>query len=87
MNYAPNINTEQAKNRSGRISKKREVFQFGPFRFSAETSELLGSGKKIPLKVQSAKVLGILLKNHGKLVTREQLIREIWPVQGSHRIK
>lgn len=79
MNYAPNINSEKAGARSGRISKRREVYQFGSFRYSAETSELLKNGKKIPLKVQSAKVLGILLENHGKLVTREQLIRRIWP--------
>ncbi|MEE8294828.1 MAG: tetratricopeptide repeat protein [Sphingomonadales bacterium] len=79
MNYAPNINSEKTRTRSDRISKKPEVFQFGPFRFSTETSELLKSGKKIPLKVQSAKVLGILIKNHGKLVTRNQLIRDIWP--------
>lgn len=79
MNYAPNIDPEKAGKPSGRISKPRGVYQFGPFRFSRETSELLKNGKKIPLKVQSAKVLGILLENHGKLVTREKLIREIWP--------
>jgi DNA-binding winged helix-turn-helix (wHTH) protein/tetratricopeptide (TPR) repeat protein len=79
MNYAPNINSGKTGRSSGRISKPRGIYQFGPFRFSKESAELLKNGKKIPLKVQSAKVLGILLENHRKLVTREQLIREIWP--------
>lgn len=79
MHYAPNINHQKAGKPSGRISKPRGVYQFGPFRFSKESSELLKNSKKIPLKVQSAKVLGILLKYHGRLVTRDQLIREIWP--------
>lgn len=43
------------------------------------SSELLKNGRKVALKVQSAKVLGILLENRGKLVTRDQLIRRIWP--------
>ncbi|MHA1543640.1 MAG: tetratricopeptide repeat protein [Alphaproteobacteria bacterium] len=79
MNYAPNINSGKTRKPSGRISRPRGIYQFGPFRFSKESAELLRNGKKIPLKVQSAKVLGILLENHGKLVTREQLIRQIWP--------
>lgn len=74
MNYEREI-----KNQAGPGSGKAPVFKFGRFRFFTETAELFRGRKKIPLKVQSARVLAILLENSGRLVTRNKLVGEIWP--------
>nr|WP_282957642.1 winged helix-turn-helix domain-containing protein [Silicimonas algicola] len=36
-------------------------------------------GTKVPLRPQTARVLCLLAQNRGKLVTKESLMREVWP--------
>jgi len=55
-----------------------DCFAFEAFRFYPGTFELFKNSKKIPLKVQSAKVLNMLVQKKGELVTREEIIHEIW---------
>ena len=56
----------------------------GPLRFSAfevdvRAGELRKHGIRVKLQDQPFRVLQILLENHGQVVTREELQRQIWP--------
>jgi len=53
--------------------------RFGVFEVDLHTGELRKNGVKIKLQDQPFRVLIILLRNAGDVVTREQLRRELWP--------
>ncbi len=59
--------------------KTPDVFRFGPFELSVETGELRNHGRRVGVGGQPIKVLTLLVKTPGKLVTREELQRQIWP--------
>jgi len=52
---------------------------FGPFELSTESSELRKHGQRLKLSGQAIDVLLMLASNAGKLVTREELQRKLWP--------
>src|SRR5678815_3974194 len=52
---------------------------FGPFELSTESSELRKHGQRLKLSGQAIDVLLLLVSNAGKLVTREELQRKLWP--------
>ena len=41
------------------------MFQFGVFRFDSEMLELTMNGRRIPLQLQPARLLGLLLSSAG----------------------
>jgi DNA-binding winged helix-turn-helix (wHTH) protein/TolB-like protein len=51
---------------------------FGEFRFDPKRLSLSIATKTLPLKRQSAKVLALLLKVPGQLVTREEIRNHVW---------
>ncbi len=51
---------------------------FKEFDFDCSTRELKKGGQKVRLEPQPAKVLTVLLRNAGEIVTRQELIREVW---------
>ena len=53
--------------------------RFGIFELDSESGELLKQGLKVRLQEQPFQVLRILLEHAGKVVTREELQRRIWP--------
>jgi Tol biopolymer transport system component/DNA-binding winged helix-turn-helix (wHTH) protein len=53
--------------------------RFGPFELSTESSELRKHGQRLKLSGQAIDVLLMLASNAGKLVTREELQRKLWP--------
>jgi TolB-like protein/DNA-binding winged helix-turn-helix (wHTH) protein len=53
--------------------------RFGIFDLDSESGELLKQGLKVRLQEQPFQVLRILLEHPGKVVTREELLRRIWP--------
>ena len=53
--------------------------RFGIFELDSESGELLKQGLKVRLQEQPFQVLRILLEHPGKVVTREELQRRIWP--------
>ncbi len=55
-----------------------QVRRFGSFQFHAETGELFRSGIKIELQNQPARVLELLTRRPGELVTRDELRETIW---------
>jgi len=55
------------------------VRHFGVFQFNPRTGELHKQGIKIRLEGQPAAILAILLEHPGEMVTREELVRKLWP--------
>jgi len=55
------------------------VYAFGPFILSERERELTSNGHPLRLKRRDFDVLLILLKNRSKLVTKSQLLDEVWP--------
>jgi DNA-binding winged helix-turn-helix (wHTH) protein/Tfp pilus assembly protein PilF len=51
---------------------------FGPFRLDLITGELQRSGIALKLQPQPAKLLVLLVKHAGQLVTRDQIRRAVW---------
>ena len=55
------------------------IVRFGAFEVDLRTGELRKNGLKIKLQDQPFRVLIILLRHTGDVVTREELRRELWP--------
>src|SRR5438034_10104820 len=55
------------------------VVRFGVFQVDLRAGELRKNGSKLKLAGQPFQVLAILLERPGKLVTREELQKRLWP--------
>ncbi len=55
------------------------LIRVGTFELNTRTGELSGEGRKVQLTVQPLKVLLALLERPGELVTREEIVRRVWP--------
>ena len=55
------------------------VIAFGVFSVDLRSGELWKSGVKVRLQDQPFRLLRLLLEHPGKVVTREELQRQIWP--------
>src|SRR2546425_12806005 len=55
------------------------VVRFGTFELHGQAGELLKDGIRIRLQEQPLQILQILLEHPGKVVTREELKKRIWP--------
>jgi len=53
--------------------------RFGPFELAVETGELSKDGVRLKLSGQPIQVLTRLVATPGKVVTREELQRQLWP--------
>jgi TolB-like protein/DNA-binding winged helix-turn-helix (wHTH) protein len=53
--------------------------RFGVFELDTESGELRKQGVKVRLQEQPFQILQVLLEHPGKIVTREELQRRIWP--------
>jgi TolB-like protein/Tfp pilus assembly protein PilF len=54
------------------------VLRFGPFQLDVTTGELRKSGDPVKLPPQPARVLALLVRNAGRLVTRDDIRSEVW---------
>jgi DNA-binding winged helix-turn-helix (wHTH) protein len=57
----------------------REVFSFGEFELDVEAGELRRKNRRLKLQPQPFKLLLLLVKKGGALVTRDEIRRELWP--------
>jgi Tol biopolymer transport system component/DNA-binding winged helix-turn-helix (wHTH) protein len=55
------------------------MYRFGVFEFDGHDGELRKSGIKIRLQEQPTRVLSLLLGHAGEIVTREQIVKHLWP--------
>ncbi len=57
----------------------RQAYQFGPFRLLAHQRELSVHGVPISLGQRAFDILVVLVSRHGHLVTKDELMAEVWP--------
>src|SRR5205823_11345188 len=62
-----------------RLQQHTSVFRFGTYEVDPDSGELRKSGIRIRVQQQPFKLLEILLKRPGEVVTREDLRARIWP--------
>jgi DNA-binding winged helix-turn-helix (wHTH) protein/pimeloyl-ACP methyl ester carboxylesterase len=55
------------------------VFEFGDFRLDVRERRLLRGGQPVPLTRKALETLRVLLERSGRLVTKDELMRCIWP--------
>jgi len=56
-----------------------EVLRFGDCALDLRSGELIRDGNRCPLPDQPFRILALLLRHPGSVVTREDLRREVWP--------
>jgi len=57
----------------------RHYFEFGPFRLDAAEGVLTRSGQLVLLNPKAAEILVVLVRHHGRLVSKEDLMKAVWP--------
>src|SRR5262245_23071866 len=60
-------------------SPSRDVYAFGPYRLDPAEHRLLRDGQRISLSPKAFDLLAALVSRASHLVTKEQLLREVWP--------
>jgi TolB-like protein/DNA-binding winged helix-turn-helix (wHTH) protein/Flp pilus assembly protein TadD len=58
---------------------RARLLRFGVFELDLRAGELRKHGLRVRLQEQPFQVLALLLKNHGDVVTREELQKKLWP--------
>jgi eukaryotic-like serine/threonine-protein kinase len=57
----------------------QHLYEFGPFRLEPAERRLLRDGEEIPLPQKAFDVLVLLVSRAGHLVTKEDLLSQVWP--------
>ena len=57
----------------------QRLYDFGPFRLEPAERLLLRDGQPVPLPPKAYDLLVTLVAHAGHLVTKEDLLREVWP--------
>jgi len=60
-------------------AESQPLIRFGEFQLDLEAAELRSNGSKSSLQGQPLQILVVLLENPGRLVTREELKKKLWP--------
>ncbi|MBV9304469.1 MAG: winged helix-turn-helix domain-containing protein [Acidobacteriaceae bacterium] len=55
------------------------VYQFGPFRLDPAEHRLMRDGQPVSLAPKAFELLVYLVENHGRLLTKDQIMRAVWP--------
>src|SRR6185503_19265191 len=55
------------------------VYRFGPFRLNAAQGILERDGERVQLTPKAIDTLVFLVENSGRVVTKEELMRAVWP--------
>lgn len=61
------------------MSASRETFCFGEFELDVEAGELRRKNRRLKLQPQPFKLLVLLVRKAGTLVSRDEIRRELWP--------
>ena len=61
------------------------VLEFGPFRLETAERLLLREGKAVSLTPKAFSTLLILVQNRGRLVEKDDLMKQVWPERLSRR--
>lgn len=55
------------------------MYEFGPFCLNPSERRFLRGSEPIPLRVKVFDTLALLVENHGRLLTKEELMKAVWP--------
>lgn len=55
-----------------------KIYEFGEYRLDLHQKQLLQEGENIPLPPKVFELLTVLVENHGKLVSRDELMETVW---------
>jgi TolB-like protein/DNA-binding winged helix-turn-helix (wHTH) protein/Tfp pilus assembly protein PilF len=72
-----NLRTEFRQ--EGMNSQTHKCYEFGPFQVDTGQHSLLRDGKQVPLTPKVFDLLEVLVRSNGRLVEKDELLREIWP--------
>lgn len=61
------------------MPKNDGKFWFGPFELDAAEHRLLRDGVERPLQLKTFELLCVLVRNAGRLLAKEELLRQVWP--------
>ena len=56
-----------------------EAFAFGPFRLHVARREFTAHGVPVAIGQRAFEILLLLVSRHGQLVTKDELMAEVWP--------
>jgi TolB-like protein/DNA-binding winged helix-turn-helix (wHTH) protein/Tfp pilus assembly protein PilF len=59
--------------------KNEGCYEFGPFRLDPAQQQLLARGEAVALTPKAFDTLLLLVRNSGRLVSKEELLRSVWP--------
>src|SRR4030095_10736706 len=65
--------------RVGVTAKAPRVFQFGTFLLDQNERVFLRDGKPVSLTPKVFDILSVLISNAGRMVTKDAILREVWP--------
>src|SRR5687767_7306009 len=57
----------------------KHSYGFGPFRLDPTEHVLLRDGEPVPIRPKEFAVLLALVKNHGHVLTKDELMQGVWP--------
>src|SRR5437879_12215777 len=57
----------------------KPVYKFGPFSVTPQARVLFRGGERVSLPPKAADLLVVLLEHDGDLVTKEELLKQVWP--------
>ena len=60
-------------------SRPQQRYEFGPFRLDTSEHSLLRDGQVVPLEPKVFNLLRVLVQNDGRLLQKEELLKEVWP--------
>jgi TolB-like protein/DNA-binding winged helix-turn-helix (wHTH) protein/Flp pilus assembly protein TadD len=55
------------------------VYYFGPFQLDEDGRRLSRLGETVPLTAKAFETLSVLVRNHGRVLDKEELLSAIWP--------
>jgi len=61
------------------VESEKEVYEFGPFQLDAAQRLLFRGGELIAASPKVLETLVVLVRNHGQLLEKDELMRIIWP--------
>jgi Tol biopolymer transport system component/DNA-binding winged helix-turn-helix (wHTH) protein len=70
---------ESAQVTAGQTSGSEAVLRFGPFELDASRRRLTRGGSPVALTPKAVDLLAVLVRRGGELVTKEDLLKEVWP--------
>jgi DNA-binding winged helix-turn-helix (wHTH) protein/tetratricopeptide (TPR) repeat protein len=64
---------------AGQNPKKKELYEFGPFRVDPEKETVVRAGELVSITPKTFQILLVLIRNSREIVTKDDLMKTVWP--------